>query len=280
MARKTKVAPTPIQPVNVAIYIRCSSSGQVGEDKYGADIQRSACAAYCLSQGWDVHGVYEDLGVTGTMLDRPGLQRLIADAEAGKITTVVFWRLDRLSRSLKDILALIFDVLEPMGVAVKSVTEALDSATPSGRLLLSILGACAEMDRSYVVSKLRDGRLVKHSRGGHSVGAVAIGYVADNRTLRTDPSTASIVKAMFSMALKGESLSGITRHLNRTGVASPRGAKWYPRTVKFVLTNRTYVGMAKDSTDEDAPEAAGVHEPLVSLSVFGRVQSMLSSATK
>lgn len=262
----------PNQPVKVAAYIRVSGPGQVGEDVYGPDIQRTAVTAFALSQGWTITETYEDLGVTGTVLDRPALQRMINDARDGKFAVVLVHKIDRMSRSLKDLLKLVEDVFEPLNVSLRSVTEAfLDTGSPEGKAMFSVMGSFAELDKSQLIRKLKAGRLEKHSRGGYSVGATATGYHSVDGKLVVVDEWAELVRNMFSMALRGAGVNAISRDLNRQGHRSMNGCRFYPRTVKLILTNKTYLGVAKNGD-----EVRGVHSPLVSPSVFGRVQRVLS----
>ena len=124
------------QSKKVAAYIRVSGPGQVGEDAFGPDIQRNAISAFALSQGWEVVETYEDLSVTGTVLERPALQRMIADAKDEKFDVILVHKIDRMSRSLKELLKLVEDVLEPLNVALRSVTESfLDTGSPEGKAM-------------------------------------------------------------------------------------------------------------------------------------------------
>ena len=118
--------------------------------------------------------------------------------------------------------------------------------------------------------KLRSGRIEKHERGGFSVGQVATGYQSMDGKLVVQADWAQIVKRIYHMALQGDGVNRIARILNDEGVTTKNGCRFYPRTVKLILTNRTYTGIVKHST-----QRKGVHDAIVSPSMFGRVQRVL-----
>ena len=255
----------------VAAYIRVSGPGQVGEDAYGPDIQRNAIKAFALSQGWEIVETYEDLSVTGTVLERPALQRMISDAEDGKFEVILVHKIDRMSRSLKELLRLVEDVLEPIGVALRSVTESfLDTGSPEGKAMFQVLGSFAELDKNQLVRKLKSGRIEKHERGGFSVGQVATGYQSFDGKLMIQDDWAEIVKRIYQMALQGHGVNRIARILNDEGVTTKNSCRFYARTVKLILENRTYTGVVRNGS-----EKKGVHEAIISPSMFGRVQRVL-----
>jgi site-specific DNA recombinase len=259
------------QPKKVAAYVRVSGPGQVGEDAFGPDIQRNAIQAFALSQGWEVVEVYEDLSVTGTVLERPALQRMISCAESGAFSVILVHRIDRMSRSLKELLRLVEDVLEPMNVALRSVTESfLDTGSPEGKAMFQVFGSFAELDKNQLVRKLKSGRTEKHERGGFSVGQVATGFDSVDGKLVVVDEWAEIVKRIYRMALQGDGVNKIARILNQEGVRTKNNCRWYPRTVKLVLENRTYTGVVRNGS-----ERKGVHEAIISPSMFGRVQRVL-----
>ncbi|MCA9566173.1 MAG: recombinase family protein, partial [Myxococcales bacterium] len=135
-------APTRPTPVRCAIYTRKSTSENLDMDFNTLDAQREAAELYIrsqASQGWVVLPArYDDGGFTGGNMDRPGLQRLIDDIEAGKVDCVVVYKVDRLSRSLLDFAKLI-EVFDQKGIGFVSTTQQFNSSTSLGRLVLNIL---------------------------------------------------------------------------------------------------------------------------------------------
>jgi site-specific DNA recombinase len=263
----------PTAKKRVAAYIRVSGAGQVSDDAFGPDIQRNAINAFAVSQDWEIVETYEDLAVTGRVLERPALQRMIQDAEAGEFSVVLVHRIDRMSRSLKDLLKLVEDILEPVDIALKSVTESfVDTSSPEGKAMFQMLGSFAELDKNQLIRKLKSGRLEKHQRGGYSVGATATGYESVAGKLVVVDEWAEIVQRIFRMALRGDGISCIARILNEEGVTTKNAKHFYPRTVKLILTNRTYTGVAKNKG-----EVKGIQRPIIAASVFGKVQRILEA---
>jgi site-specific DNA recombinase len=259
------------QQKRVAAYIRVSGPGQVGEDSYGPDIQRNAVKAFAVSQGWEIVETYEDLSVTGTVLERPALQQMIRDGGEGKYDLVLVHKIDRMSRSLKELLKLVEDILEPMGIALKSVTESfVDTSSPEGKAMFQMLGSFSELDKNQLIRKLKSGRIEKHERGGFSVGQVATGFNSVDGKLVVVDEWASVIKRIYRMALQGDGVNRIARTLNDEGVTTKNDCRFYARTVKLILENRTYTGVVKNRSQKK-----GIHQAIISPSMFGRVQRVL-----
>jgi hypothetical protein len=173
-----------------------------------------------------------------------------------------------------ELLKLVEDILEPMGIALKSVTESfVDTSSPEGKAMFQMLGSFSELDKNQLIRKLRAGRLEKHAHGGFSVGQVATGFNSVDGKLVVVDEWASIVKRIYRMALQGDGVNRIARTLNEEGVTTKNSCRFYARTVKLILENRTYTGVVKNRSQEK-----GVHEAIISPSMFGRVQRVLQRA--
>src|SRR5262249_27505589 len=150
-SRGTKPAPT--SPVRCAIYTRKSTEEGLEKDFNSLDAQREAAEAYIHSQthaGWTALPTrYDDGGYSGSNLDRPALQRLLADIEAGQIDCVLTHRVDRLSRSLLDF-AKLMEKFAQRQVAFVSVTQHFNTATSMGRLVLNVLLSFAQFERELI----------------------------------------------------------------------------------------------------------------------------------
>ncbi len=133
-----------------AIYTRKSSDEGLDQDFNSLDAQHEACAAYIASQrheGWTaVRQRYDDGGISGGTLERPGLQRLLAEIEAGRVDMVVVYKIDRLTRSLADFAKLV-ERLEAAGCSFVSVTQAFNTSSSMGRLTLNVLLSFAQFER-------------------------------------------------------------------------------------------------------------------------------------
>jgi len=161
-----KDAPTkPARRLRCAIYTRKSSEEGLEQEFNSLHAQREACEAYIASQkseGWAlVRDQYDDGGISGGTLERPGLKQLLADIEDGLVDVVVVYKIDRLSRSLMDFSKLV-EVFDRNGVTFVSVTQSFNTTTSMGRLTLNILLSFAQFEREVTAERIRD--KVKASR--------------------------------------------------------------------------------------------------------------------
>jgi DNA invertase Pin-like site-specific DNA recombinase len=172
--------------VRCAIYTRKSSEEGLELAFNSLDAQRDACAAYIDSQrheGWlALDDRYDDGGYSGGTLERPGLQRLIRDIEAGRVDTVVCYKIDRLSRSLTDFAKLV-DVFERHNVTFCSVTQQFNTTTSMGRLTLNILLSFAQFEREVIGERIRDKFAASRKKGMWMGGWPPLGYEIDRRRL-------------------------------------------------------------------------------------------------
>ncbi len=142
-----------------AIYTRKSSEEGLEQDFNSLDAQRESCEAYILSQkheGWTaLPEMYDDGGVSGATMERPALKRLLSDIEAGRIDTVVVYKVDRLTRSLGDFVKIV-EVFDNRAVSFVSVTQAFNTTTSMGRLTLNMLLSFAQFEREVTGERIRD----------------------------------------------------------------------------------------------------------------------------
>jgi DNA invertase Pin-like site-specific DNA recombinase len=143
----------------IALYARVSTlNGQKPE------MQLNELREYAQRRGWDIAGEYVDLGVSGSKESRPELNKMIAAAHARAFDAVVCWKLDRLGRSLKHLVTTIED-LQAYGVAFVSLRDNLDLSTPSGRLMMHIIGAMAQFERELIRERVTAGIQAARARG-------------------------------------------------------------------------------------------------------------------
>ena len=145
--------------VRCAVYTRKSSEEGLEQDFNSLHAQREACEAYIRSQkheGWVMLPAhYDDGGISGGTMERPALQRMLADIRARKIDTIVVYKVDRLTRSLSDF-AKIVEILDAHGVAFVSVTQHFNTTTSMGRLTLNVLLSFAQFEREVTGERIRD----------------------------------------------------------------------------------------------------------------------------
>lgn len=152
----------------VALYIRVSTSQQTVEN------QRLELDKYCERQGWQIAKVYEDSGFSGSKSDRPALNEMLRDSGKGRFQVVVCWKIDRLARSTADLLNILL-TLKNHGVDFCSTTQAIDTTTSYGRMVMTFLGAIAEFERETIVERVRSG-LDRAKANGVKLGRPRVGF--------------------------------------------------------------------------------------------------------
>ena len=154
--------------VRCAIYTRKSSEEGLEQAFNSLDAQREACAAYILSQaseGWSqLPEIYDDGGLSGGTLDRPALQRLLREVAAGRVDTVVVYKVDRLTRSLLDFSKLV-EAFDTAGTSFVSVTQSFNTTTSMGRLTLNMLLSFAQFEREVTAERIRDKIAASKAKG-------------------------------------------------------------------------------------------------------------------
>ena len=176
---RRSIAAVPAQPVRCAVYCRKSTDENLDTAFNSLDAQREACLAYITSQkheGWIAHQeTFEDGGFSGGNMDRPALNRLLADIKAGKIQCVVIYKLDRLSRSMLDFLR-ILKFFEENKVAFVSVTQQFNTSTSVGRVTMNILLSFAQFEREMIADRTRDKMQAARRKGKWTGGMPPLGF--------------------------------------------------------------------------------------------------------
>ncbi|MBT8416373.1 MAG: recombinase family protein, partial [Silicimonas sp.] len=257
-----------------AIYTRKSSEEGLEQDFNSLDAQREACAAYIASQrheGWVlIKGRYDDGGISGGHLDRPALQRLMDDVEAGQVDRIVVYKIDRLTRSLTDFARLV-DRLDGAGASFVSVTQAFNTATSMGRLTLNVLLSFAQFEREVTAERIRDKIAASKAKGLWMGGNVPLGYEAKDRTLRIVPEEVETVRMLFDLYERLGTITAVTSeaaHLRlrsklRTGRdGSPRGGSIMGRgQIHHVLANPVYAGRIRHKDIVHDGQHAAIIDP-------------------
>jgi DNA invertase Pin-like site-specific DNA recombinase len=196
----------PSQGRAVVGYARVSTSEQAREG-VSLEAQAQAITAYAALHGLHVAEIIRDAGVSGKDLRRPGIQSLLARAEAGELGAIVVLRLDRLSRKTRDLLTVV-EGLEAAGVAVHSIHERLDTESATGRFMLRTLASLAEMERDLIVERTREA--LRHKAGvGEWVGRVPRGYRVDGARLVEDAQGQALIRRARRLRRRGWSLRAI-----------------------------------------------------------------------
>ena len=242
----------------VAAYTRISTHEQ--SDGYGRDTQRTKIEHWADLNDVEVADWYGDTA-SGGDTNRPGLQDLLDAVERGEYDGVVVYKADRLSRSLKDLLTIIDDVLEPCGTAFVSATEQFDTSTPSGRMFLQMIGSFSEFERALITERMREGRREKAQDGGHATGEIPLGYEKNGNGELVLSDHGETVRRIYRMRDQGETLRSIADTLNDEGVETKRGGDWHASTVRYILNNDKYDGLMRheiggETVERDRPDLA------------------------
>ena len=267
-----------------AIYTRKSSEEGLDQDFNSLDAQHEACAAYIASQkheGWvSVKERYDDGGISGGHLDRPALQRLMDEVEAGRVDRIVVYKIDRLTRSLADFAKLV-ERLDGAGASFVSVTQAFNTATSMGRLTLNVLLSFAQFEREVTAERIRDKIAASKAKGLWMGGNVPLGYEAEDRTLRVVPAEAETVRTLFDFYETLGSVTALTREAVKLGLRSkrrigrdgtPRGGSVMGRgQIHHVLSNPVYAGRIRHKHQVHK----GQHEAIIDPDRFDAVQTKL-----
>lgn len=261
--------------MRIALYIRVSTAVQF-EKGNSVPEQKKRLQAYCESRGWSDYDFFIDPGHSGSNLARPGLQKMLDSINAYSL--VLVYKLDRLSRNQRDILYLIEDVFQKNGVEFNSITENFDTSTPVGKLMLSMMGAFAELERQQINERMTMGRIAAAGKGKWRGGSgVPTGYIYSPKSsggsgrLEIDESKARFVRKMFDLCENGYSLNHIKEEMERCGlhISSAHG-------VKQILTNPIYIGLQKYAGEVYPSE----HPPIIAEEQFARVQEAVKDRTK
>ncbi|MFZ1742941.1 MAG: recombinase family protein, partial [Pontixanthobacter sp.] len=272
-----------------AIYTRKSSEEGLDQTFNSLNAQREACEAYILSQtseGWTALPVcYDDGGFSGGNIERPGLQSLLRDIEAGKVDIVVVYKIDRLTRSLADF-ARIVEIFEKADVSFVSVTQSFNTTSSMGRLMLNVLLSFAQFEREVTGERIRDKIAASKAKGMWMGGNLPLGYdrpKEGTHKLLVNEMEAENVRDIFARYLALGSVHSLERELPSRRIHSKRrktlkgkivGGTPFSRGALFhLLRNQIYLGriVHKDQSFD------GEHEAIVGQELFDGVQVKLDA---
>lgn len=272
------------KPVRCAVYTRKSTEDGLEQEFNSLHAQREACEAYIMSQrheGWTVvPDQYDDGGFSGGSMARPGLQRLLADIEAGQVDVIVVYKVDRLTRSLADF-AKIVERLDEKQASFVSVTQSFNTTTSMGRLTLNVLLSFAQFEREVTGERIRDKIAASKKKGIWMGGPVPLGYVVKDRKLVVEPAEAEQVRHIMIRYIDAGSAPALIAMLRREGVRTKvqhrtsgphRGGIPFRRGSLFhLLKNPIYRGMIVHK----GQVYPGEHEAIVDDELWDAVQSRL-----
>lgn len=270
--------------IRCAVYTRKSTDEGLEQDFNSLDAQRESCENFISSQkqeGWIlVPDRYDDGGFSGGTLERPALQRLLRDIEAGRVNSIVTYKIDRLSRSLMDFAKLV-EIFDRHQVSYTSVTQSFNTATSMGRLTLNMLLSFAQFEREVTAERIRDKFAASRKKGLWMGGHPPLGYDVKDRKLVIIDNEAEQVRHIFKRFIQIGSATLLVAELKEKGMHSKvrtsasgrvRGGKPIDKgTLYGILNNRTYLGESVYK-GESYP---GEHKAIINQRLWDQVHTIL-----
>jgi len=195
----------PLTTPKAVLYCRVSSEGQIEGTSLDTQVERGK--SFVNSQGWALDKVFIENGESGKSTNRTAFQQMLSYLQENPVDILLTFKLDRLSRNLRDILNLIHEQLDPKKIALQSVTENFNSRSSEGMLLLQMLGSFAEFERKRINERTMAGKIATAKRGNWNGGHVPFGFYrkieGSPYDFDVDPQDAPIVKKIFRLYAQG-----------------------------------------------------------------------------
>ena len=269
-----------------AVYTRKSSEEGLEQAFNSLHAQREACEAYIKSQaheGWKlVRTAYDDGGLSGGSMERPALQRLLAEVAAGRINVIVVYKVDRLTRSLADF-ARIVETLDGQGASFVSITQQFNTTTSMGRLTLNVLLSFAQFEREVTGERIRDKIAASKRKGMWMGGSLPMGYDVRGRELIINEAEAQTVREIFEAYVRVGTVTEVQDELRRRGILSKRWTSSTGRTwggvhfsrgaLYWLLRNPVYVGRVAHK----GQVYEGRQQAIVDRALWARTQELLAT---
>jgi len=280
------MAVSSIKPIRCAIYTRKSTEHGLELEFNSLDAQRDACESYIksqTSQGWRaLPQHYDDPAYSGGNLDRPALQQLLKDVDAGRVDVIVVYKIDRLTRSLADFAKLV-EAFDAKSISFVAVTQQFNTTTSMGRLTLNVLLSFAQFERELSSERVRDKVAASRRKGKWTGGTVPLGYDAKDKKLVINKTEAETVRYIFKRYLELQSFAKLVEDLDAKGIITKRrdtkvrkfngGISFTYGPLAYFLKNRVYIG----ETGHKDKWFPGEHAGIVDRKTFEQVQQLLTS---
>jgi site-specific DNA recombinase len=257
-----------------AIYTRKSSEEGLEQAFNSLHAQREACEAFIKSQkheGWQMIAThYDDGGCSGGNMDRPAFQHLMADIHTGKVSVVVVYKVDRLTRSLADF-SKIIEQFDKHGVSFVSVTQQFNTTTSMGRLTLNVLLSFAQFEREVTGERIRDKIAASKKKGMWMGGTVPLGYAGQDRKLVVNEPEATTVRTIFNEFLRLGSVHRLQQWLHENDIRSRAGNHFFRGPLYTIVRNPHYLGLIKHKK----VTYPGEHPAIIDRETWDKVQVLL-----
>ena len=270
----------PTIKLRAAIYCRVSTDEQAREG-FSIEAQKSNLIKKANESGYTIHDFYIDDGYSAKDMKRPALTRVIADVKQRKIDVVLFWRLDRFTRSSKDFHK-IDEIFSQYGAGIKSATEPIDTTTAIGRFQLQLSVLLGQLERETTSERVHFVMEDRHLKGLRNGAVAPFGYELVEGQLIINTVESEVVKRIYTLYQQGKSCQYIAKQFNREGIPRRKaGIKWQEFAVWYIIDNPVYCGKLrwnnrKLSGAKTGKEiiVEGKHESIISEDEFDRVKKI------
>ncbi|MCL2507766.1 MAG: recombinase family protein [Oscillospiraceae bacterium] len=266
--------------LKTAIYVRVSTAEQAQEG-YSIRAQIDKLKSYILIKDWNFYKVYADEGIGGkNVVDRPVINELINDVRAGNVNNVLVYKIDRLTRSTRDLIDLT-DIFRKYNCNFNSLMESIDTQTASGRMFLKIICIFTEFEHENIIERIPLA-CEKKVKEGYTLSSnkASYGYDRENgeKIQTINHEEAEVVKEIYAMYIDGNmSFTAIVQDLNHRNIKPKLGGAWGHVSVRAILKNPNYIGKVRYSLSDENRyfEADGKHEPIISEELFYNAQNKM-----
>ena len=289
------VTPSTVQIKRVAIYARVSTTEQA-EEGYSIDEQERLLSDWCSKNGYIIHNVYADRGISGKSIKkRPALKQLLDDANKKLFDIVLVWKTNRLARNILDLLKIV-EAFNQNYISFRSYTENHETETSSGKLQFHMMAAIAEFERNTISENVKMGMLARAREGKWNGGRV-LGYDLEDAStqgnkrkhtnLVINEKEAQTVRKIFELYTSGFGYKAIANRINQEGHRGKKGKPFSISTIKTILENPVYIGMIRydvrrNWTDKRRGDInpnpvleKGQHEAIISQVTWEKAQQIL-----
>lgn len=256
--------------MTVGIYIRVSTIEQAKEG-YSIPAQKERLIAYCVAQGWTDYKFYIDEGVSAKDTNRPELKQLMNDVMKKKISMILVYRLDRFTRSVRDLYNML-ETLEKYNCSFKSATELYDTSSAMGRMFIGLVALLAQWETENLSERVKMALEEKVS-GGERVGGIPFGFDLNDKEKLAPNEQAAVILEMINNLKSGKSVNAIAKYLSKTNNDK---VIWHPNSVFRLLRNPALYGATK--WNDDVYE--NTHDGIITKEEFLKLQKMLDDQSQ
>lgn len=265
--------------MRAAIYVRVSTEEQAAEG-YSIDAQKLILEDYCIAEGWDVAGIYQDDGYSGRNTKRPAYRRMMMEIDSWDLILVI--KMDRIHRNSRNFMNMM-EELNKKGKMFVSSSEALDTTNALGRFVVDMIQRIAQLEseqigeRTYVgmrekAETLEESKSYKRTMGFNP----PFGYTINEGSLKSVPEELDVVRKIFNDYMSGMTMDAICFDLNRSGDLTRKGNAWNKFNLRNILHNPVYAGYMRWEELLIKHDA----ETVLSPEEFNNIQELMASKVR